>query len=42
MCQTVASATKVMVLKEGMVICIEPMVTMGDYKIKKSQDGLWF
>lgn len=26
-------------LKEGMVICIEPMVTMGDYNIKKSKDG---
>jgi len=24
---------------EGMVICIEPMVTMGDYNIKKSKDG---
>jgi len=29
-------------LKEGMVICIEPMVTMGDYRIKKSQDGYGF
>ena len=27
------------VLKEGMVICIEPMVTMGDYNLKKSSDG---
>ncbi|MCX6721908.1 MAG: type I methionyl aminopeptidase [Candidatus Staskawiczbacteria bacterium] len=26
-------------LVEGMVICIEPMVTMGDYKIKPSKDG---
>ena len=26
-------------LVEGMVICIEPMVTMGDYNIKKSSDG---
>ncbi len=26
-------------LVEGMVICIEPMVTLGDYKIKKSKDG---
>lgn len=26
-------------LVEGMVICIEPMVTMGSYKIKKSSDG---
>jgi len=26
-------------LKEGMVICIEPMVTMGDYRIKPSADG---
>ncbi|MSU54220.1 MAG: type I methionyl aminopeptidase [Candidatus Staskawiczbacteria bacterium] len=27
------------VLKEGMVICIEPMVTMGDFKMKRSDDG---
>jgi len=26
-------------IKEGMVFCIEPMVTMGDWKIKKSKDG---
>ena len=26
-------------LKEGMVICIEPMVTMGDYRIEKTEDG---
>ena len=26
-------------LKEGMVICIEPMVTMGDYRLKKAKDG---
>jgi len=26
-------------LKEGMVICVEPMVTMGDFKIKKAPDG---
>lgn len=26
-------------LKEGMVICIEPMITMGEYKLKKSDDG---
>jgi methionyl aminopeptidase len=26
-------------LKEGMVICIEPMVTMGDYNLKTAQDG---
>jgi len=26
-------------LKEGMVICIEPMVTAGDYNLKKSVDG---
>lgn len=26
-------------LVEGMVICIEPMVTMGDYNIKNSKDG---
>lgn len=29
-------------LKEGMVICIEPMVTMGDYNLKKAQDGYGF
>ena len=27
------------VLKEGMVICLEPMVTMGDYHLKKAKDG---
>jgi methionyl aminopeptidase len=26
-------------LVEGMVICIEPMVTMGDYTLRKSDDG---
>lgn len=26
-------------LIEGMVICIEPMVTMGDYHLKQSKDG---
>jgi len=26
-------------LVEGMVICIEPMVTMGDYNLRKSADG---
>lgn len=26
-------------LKEGMVICIEPMVSAGDWKIKKTKDG---
>ena len=26
-------------LVEGMVICIEPMVTMGDYTLRKSNDG---
>lgn len=26
-------------LKEGMVICIEPMVTVGDWKLKKTKDG---
>jgi methionyl aminopeptidase len=29
-------------LKEGMVICIEPMVTAGDYTLKKSEDGYGF
>ncbi len=27
------------VLKEGMVICLEPMVTIGDWHLKKAQDG---
>ena len=27
------------ILKEGMTICIEPMVTVGDWKLKKSKDG---
>jgi methionyl aminopeptidase len=27
------------VLKEGMVICIEPMVTAGTYEMKRSKDG---
>ena len=26
-------------IKEGMVLCLEPMVTIGDYKLKKSKDG---
>ena len=26
-------------LKEGMVICIEPMVTMGDWNVKRARDG---
>ena len=29
-------------LKEGMVFCLEPMVTAGDFKIKKSKDGQGF
>jgi len=29
-------------LVEGMVICIEPMVTTGDYNLKKSADGYGF
>jgi len=29
-------------LKEGMVFCIEPMVTVGDWHIKKSADGFGF
>lgn len=29
-------------LKEGMVICIEPMVTAGDYNLRKSDDGYGF
>jgi methionyl aminopeptidase len=31
---------KDMVLKTGMVIAIEPMVTMGDYRIQVAEDGL--
>ncbi|MEK9153394.1 MAG: type I methionyl aminopeptidase [Patescibacteria group bacterium] len=30
------------VLREGMVICLEPMLTMGDWKIKKSADGFGY
>jgi len=26
-------------IKEGMVFCLEPMVTVGDWKIKKTKDG---
>lgn len=33
---------KGMELKEGMVICIEPMLTMGGHTIKKAQDGYGF
>jgi len=29
-------------IQEGMVICIEPMVTMGDYNLKKASDGYGF
>ena len=29
-------------IKEGMVFCIEPMVTAGDWKLKKSKDGHGF
>lgn len=29
-------------LKEGMVFCIEPMVAMGDWKLKKASDGYGF
>ena len=29
-------------LKEGMVICIEPMVTIGDWHLRKAQDGYGF
>jgi methionyl aminopeptidase len=29
-------------LKEGMVICIEPMVTVGDWHIKKGKDGFGY
>lgn len=30
------------VLKEGMVICIEPMVTMGSFEVKVARDGYGF
>lgn len=29
-------------IKEGMVFCIEPMITMGDWKLKKSSNGYGF
>jgi methionyl aminopeptidase len=29
-------------IKEGMVFCLEPMVTVGDWKLKKSKDGYGF
>ena len=29
-------------LKEGMVICIEPMVTLGDFRLKEAKDGYGF
>lgn len=29
-------------LKEGMVICLEPMVTVGDWRLKKSADGFGY
>jgi len=29
-------------IKEGMVLCLEPMVTVGDWRIKKSKDGHGF
>ena len=29
-------------IKEGMIFCIEPMVTVGDWKIKKSKDGFGY
>ncbi|TSC94381.1 MAG: hypothetical protein CEN87_502 [Parcubacteria group bacterium Licking1014_1] len=29
-------------LVEGMVICIEPMITAGDYRLKKARDGYGF
>jgi len=29
-------------LKEGMVICFEPMITMGDWHIQKSADGFGY
>ncbi len=29
-------------IKEGMVLCLEPMVTVGDWHIKKSKDGFGY
>lgn len=29
-------------IKEGMVFCLEPMVTVGDWKIKRTKDGYGF
>lgn len=29
-------------IKEGMVFCIEPIVTVGDWKLKKSKDGFGY
>lgn len=29
-------------LVEGMVICIEPMITVGDWKLKRSKDGFGY
>ena len=29
-------------LKEGQVLCLEPMVTVGDWKLKKSEDGFGY
>ena len=29
-------------IKEGMVFCIEPMVTVGDWKLRKAKDGYGF
>jgi len=29
-------------IKEGMVFCIEPMVSMGDWRIKKTKDGFGY
>jgi len=29
-------------IKEGMVLCIEPMITVGDWKLKKTKDGFGY
>ncbi len=29
-------------IKPGMVLCLEPMVTVGDYKLKKTEDGFGY
>ena len=30
------------ILREGMVLCLEPMVTVGDWKLKRAKDGFGY